>query len=80
MMAPARTTIGAALAAVTPTLRDVAEWCGASYAAVRAYRLGDRRPPPEVVARLTAELRRHAARLLQFADRLDREQRKGGGR
>lgn len=76
-MAPI-TTFSNALSEVTPTLRDVARWCDASYAAIRAYKLGDRRPPREVIARFAAELRKHADRMHHFADRLDRELKHGG--
>ena len=69
-----------ALHTVTPTLREVAAWCRVSYATVRAYASGARRPPPATVARFTRGLRRHARQLEKLADRLDREVAKGGGR
>ena len=68
-----------ALKAATPTLREVAVWCRVSYASIRAYRTGDRRPAPETVTRFAGALRRHARLLVKLADRLDREA-KGGAR
>jgi hypothetical protein len=62
-----------ALAAVTPTLRDVAGWLNVSYGTVRAYRTGARRPGPVTVRRLAAALRRQARTLGKVADRLDRQ-------
>ena len=67
-----------ALAAVTPTLREVAGWLRVSYGTVRAYRTGARKPTPETVTRFAAALRRHAGRLQTLADRLEREQARKG--
>ncbi len=70
-----------ALATVTPTLREVAEWLGVSYGTIRAYRTGARRPTPETMKRFATALRRHATKLTKLADRLDRElARKGVSR
>lgn len=65
-------TMRKALAAVTPTLRDVAEWCGVSYATVRAYSTGDRKPTSETELQFAAALRRQAKRLETLAAQLER--------
>ena len=65
--------VSKALEAVTPTLRDVAQWIGQSYSSARAYRQGDRTPPPKVIRKLARALRIHAAKLVQLAERLDAE-------
>ena len=61
-----------ALDAVTPTLRDVAAWMGTSYGTARAWRAGDRTPTPDGYRKLVRALRRHAKRIQQIADRLER--------
>ena len=65
------TVVTKALDVVTPTLRDVAGWVGATYASVRAWRLGTRTPSPDQVMRLAREFRHHAQRLDRLADRLE---------
>lgn len=64
-------TIEQALSAVTPSLRDVAEWVDAPYGTVRAWRLGTRNPSPEQVARLARALRRQSALLIKTAEKLE---------
>jgi len=63
--------ISQALDLATPTLRDVARWCGVSYHAVRMYRARERGMPPEVRRRLAKALRAHARRLVAMASRLE---------
>lgn len=66
-------TISDALTLLTPTLRDVADLLDTSYNTLRAWRLGNRNPSPQMERRLALALRTHAQRLLRMADRLDRE-------
>ncbi len=65
------TVVRKTLDTATPTLRDMAEWVGATYASVRAWRLGTRHPSPQQVTRLARALRRHARRLDRLADKLE---------
>ena len=53
------------------TMRHLAEEAGVSYAALRGWAMGRRLPDPDSRARVSAALRRHAARLAQLADQLD---------
>ena len=66
------TLIPDALDAASPTLRDIAEDAKASYASIRAWRLGTRTPTPDGQRKLAQALRKHAKRLDRFADRLER--------
>jgi transcriptional regulator with XRE-family HTH domain len=63
--------IAKALDTMTPTLRDVAGRIGATYGAVRSYRLGSRTPPPATVRKLAAALRAQGVELLRIAKQLD---------
>ena len=67
-----RQMIAKALETATPTLRDVADWCGVSYHTVRSWRLCARTAPPTMRLQLARVLRRRAERLEEFADRLER--------
>ncbi len=62
-----------ALAAATPTLRDVAARVGVSYASARAWRTGARMPMPKGGRRLAAVLRKQAEKLNKMADRVESE-------
>ncbi len=62
-----------ALAAATPTLRDVAARVGVSYASARAWRTGARIPRPIGHRRLAAVLRKQADKLHKMADRVEAE-------
>ncbi len=62
-----------ALAAATPTLRDVAARVGVSYASARAWRTGARIPRPKGGRRLAAALRKQADKLNKMADRVESE-------
>lgn len=55
----------------TPSLRELARQAGISYRAIRAYRSGQRTPPPQVLRKITAALRRHSARLQRMASELE---------
>lgn len=65
--------VSEALAAATPTLRDVAARVGVSYASARAWRTGARIPRPRGRRRLAAVLRRQADKLNKMADRVESE-------
>ncbi len=62
-----------ALAAATPTLRDVAARVGVSYASARAWRTGARTPRAKGGRRLAAALRKQADKLNKMADRVESE-------
>ncbi len=62
-----------ALAAATPTLRDVAARVGVSYASARAWRTGARIPRPKGGRRLAVVLRQQADKLNKMADRVESE-------
>ncbi len=65
--------VSEALAAATPTLRDVAARVGVSYASARAWRTGARIPRPKGHRRLAAVLRKQADKLNKMADRVELE-------
>ena len=65
--------VSEALAAATPTLRDVAARVGVSYASARAWRTGARIPRPKGHRRLAAVLRKQADKLNRMADRVESE-------
>jgi transcriptional regulator with XRE-family HTH domain len=60
-----------ALAAATPTLREVAARVGVSYASVRAWRTGTRMPTAKGCRRLAAALRKQADKLHKMADHVE---------
>ncbi len=60
--------VSEALAAATPTLRDVAARVGVSYASARAWRTGARIPKPKGHRKLAAVLRKQADQLHKLAD------------
>jgi hypothetical protein len=60
--------VSEALAAATPTLRDVAARVGVSYASARAWRTGARIPMPKGHRSLAAVLRKQADKLHKMAD------------
>ncbi len=62
-----------ALAAATPTLRQIAARVGVSYASTRAWRTGARIPRPRGRRRLATVLRKQADRLNKMADRVESE-------
>ncbi len=62
-----------ALAAATPTLRQIAARVGVSYASARAWRTGARIPRPKGGRRLAAVLRQQADKLNKMADRVESE-------
>ncbi len=62
-----------ALAAATPTLRQIAARVGVSYASARAWRTGARIPRPKGGRRLAAVLRKQADKLNKMADRVESE-------
>lgn len=53
------------------SLEQIAQAVGKTYATVLAYRTGDRSPPPDVHARLSAFMREQSAELAKAADELD---------
>ncbi len=65
--------VSEALAAATPTLRDVAARVGVSYASARAWRTGARIPKAKGYRRLAEALRRQADKLHRMADRVELE-------
>ena len=62
-----------ALAAATPTLRQIAARVGVSYASTRAWRTGARIPRPRGRRRLAVVLRKQADKLNKMADRVESE-------
>ena len=62
-----------ALAAATPTLRQIAARVGVSYASARAWRTGARIPRPRGRRRLAGVLRKQADKLNKMADRVESE-------
>lgn len=60
-----------ALAAATPTLREVAARVGISYASVRAWRTGTRMPTAKGCRRLAAALRKQADKLHKMAEQVE---------
>lgn len=60
------------LAAVSPSLREIAREVGISYGAVRQYRLGQRTPSPKVLRRLVAVVRARSEKLAELAAELER--------
>ncbi|MFB3111131.1 MAG: hypothetical protein ACE10G_03775 [Gemmatimonadales bacterium] len=62
-----------ALAAATPTLRQIAARVGVSYASTRAWRIGARIPRPRGRRRLVVVLRKQADKLNKMADRVESE-------
>ena len=62
-----------ALAAATPTLRQIATRVGVSYASTRAWRTGARIPRPRGRRRLVVVLRKQADKLNKMADRVESE-------
>lgn len=62
-----------ALAAATPTLRQIAARVGVSYASARAWRTGARIPRPRGRRRLATVLRKQADKLNKMADRVESE-------
>ena len=62
-----------ALAAATPTLRQIAARVGVSYASARAWRTGVRIPRPRGRRGLAAVLRRQADKLNKMADKVELE-------
>ncbi len=62
-----------ALAAATPTLRQIAARVGVSYASTRAWRTGARIPRPRGRRRLATVLRKQADKLNKMADRVESE-------
>lgn len=65
--------VSEALAAATPTLRDVAARVGVSYASARAWRTGARIPRAKGHRRLAAVLRKQADKLNKMADKVELE-------
>ncbi len=65
--------VSEALAAATPTLRDVAARVGVSYASARAWRTGARIPKSKGHRRLAAVLRKQADKLNKMADKVELE-------
>ena len=65
------------LAAVRPSLEDLAHEVGVSLRAMQSYAKGKRAAPPAVLKRLVAVLRARGGRLQQLADQLERQ---AGGR
>ncbi len=59
------------LAAATPTLREIAQMVGLSYASLRAYSRGSRAPTPQTARKLAKALRARAAKVVKLADELD---------
>ncbi|HEY8469357.1 MAG TPA: hypothetical protein VIL18_06935 [Longimicrobiales bacterium] len=66
-------TVRRVLKAAPFALPDVAADAGLSYHTIRAYAYGKRTPEPENVAKLVRALRRRAEKILDLADRLERE-------
>lgn len=64
--------LSTALDLATPTLPDWASRIGVNYGTLRAYRLGSRGAPPDVLRTLAAAFRRHARELERTAGRLER--------
>ena len=53
------------------SLEEVASVTGRSYNTVLAYRNGARKPPPEVLEKLAAFMRKHSTELAAAADELE---------
>lgn len=68
-------SVRAALAALTPTVRDIASELGVSYASVHAWATCRRRPRVEHVERIAAIMERRALELGTLARRLKAEAR-----
>lgn len=62
-----------ALQALAPSLRQIADDTGFSYATLRAWSSGARTPSPENLARLADALERRGGELSKLAEALRRE-------
>jgi predicted transcriptional regulator len=60
------------LAAVRPSLEDLAHEVGVSYRAMQSYAKGKRTAPPAVLKRLVKVFRTRGGKLTQLADQLER--------
>ncbi len=66
-MSRTRTLVRRAMATATPSMETLAASLGLSTSALRRYRLGNREPSREVIARLAKGLRGQARRLEALA-------------
>jgi transcriptional regulator with XRE-family HTH domain len=73
-----RTVVAQVLNVLAPPLRQIAAELGVSASALRRYRLENRTPDAEVVARLVGVLRRRGRAMESLADRLEATIGKGG--
>lgn len=59
------------------SMRQLAEDAGLSYAMLRSWRIGRKRPRPQDLARIAAALRRKSEQLVRYAEQLERPAREG---
>lgn len=72
-----RQRISEALTAAAPGLEELARRLGLSSSALRRYRLGDRTPSSDVLARVAIVLREQAKDLLRLAKELETDSKTG---
>lgn len=77
-MKRANRLVADSLEAATLAVEDLANRAGLSSSALRRYRLGNRRPSPDVLRLLAKELRLQSKRLERLAHTLETEANKGG--
>jgi transcriptional regulator with XRE-family HTH domain len=61
------------LAAVRPSLEDLARESGVSYRAMQSYAKGKRAAPPAVLKRMVKVLRARGGKMTRLADQLERQ-------
>ena len=78
-MKRANRLVAGTLKAAAVTIEELARRTGLSTSALRKYRVGWRTPSPNVLGRLSREIRRQSKRLERLARDLETEAKKGGG-